>query len=316
MGIVRLEQLHMKRRGWLAGVSLARVGAVIVAMTACGPKVPTLGPAVPTPASLPTAAATALAAAPLTATPAASPTPDCSGMAGGVVQDSYPGMLVEGQVPFRVYLPPCADLSDVRLPVLYLFHGYPFDETQWDDLGIDELAEAWIQAGQAPPFAVVMPRLPEPLFRSSDGGPWSYEAEMLGGLLPAVEAEYPVSNAPEKRAIAGISRGGVWSLEIGMRHPEAFGTVAAFSPALSVNNARPEFDPLVLAEAAGGLPPRFFVAAGEDDWARPQSERLAAALQAQGKEVKLVIPSGSHDSTAWLGALQPFLTYVLEGWEG
>ena len=161
---------------------------------------------------------------------------------------AYPGYGVEFEVPYRIYLPGCYGASEEPLPTLYVFHGFPFDETHWESLGVQDRADALIASGQIEPLAIVMPRLPEPLFRSSDGGPWSYEAEMLQGLIPAIEAAYPVKSAGQARAVAGISRGGVWSLEIGMTHPEAFGAVAALSPALSVNAARPEYDPLLLSQ--------------------------------------------------------------------
>jgi enterochelin esterase-like enzyme len=146
------------------------------------------------------------------------------------------------------------------------------------------------------------------------GGAGSYEAEMLQGLLPAVEAEYPVATSAEERAIGGISRGGVWALEIGMRHPEVFSTVTAFSPALSVNYAPAQYDPLVLAAGEGPFPDRFYLAAGATDWARPMSERLAEILAAHGRPTKLDIVPGGHDQEAWLAALPGLLTYVLEGW--
>jgi enterochelin esterase-like enzyme len=224
-------------------------------------------------------------------------------------------MLVEGEVPFRIYLPACAATGSERLPVLYLFHGYPFDEAHWDTLGLDEMVESWIQAQEVPRVVLVMPRLPEPLFRGpKSGGPGSYEAELLQGLLPAVEAEYPVATSPDRRAIAGISRGGVWSLEIGMRHPEAFATVAALSPALSVNYAPPTYDPLVLAAGTSPLPERFYVAVGAEDWARPKSEALVETLQARGKSAVLDIVPGGHAAETWIAALPGLLTYVTEGW--
>jgi enterochelin esterase-like enzyme len=232
-----------------------------------------------------------------------------------VVEDSYPATLVAGEVPFRIYLPPCAGEAGERLPVLYLFHGYPFDETHWDTLGIDEMADAWISADQAPRLALVMPFVPEPLFTGpKSGGVGSYEAEMLQGLMPAVEAEYPVAGMQPLRAIAGISRGGVWALEIGMRHPEVFASVAALSPALSVNYAAPQYDPLVLVDTAEQLPQAVYLAAGASDWARPKTEELSRKLQSRAVPVLVEIVPGGHDADAWLAAMPGLLTYVTQGW--
>ena len=290
----------------------ARLAVTLLALCGCSPAA---APAVPT--SLPpqlaaTATATELPPAP---SPSSTPTPVCAEAAGRVVEDSYPATLVEGQVPFRIYLPPCAGETGERLPVLYLLHGYPFDESHWDTLGIDEMVEAWIGAEQAPRLALVMPLLPEPLFTGpKSGGPGSYEAELLQGLMPAVEAKYPVARSPQQRAIAGISRGGVWALEIGMRHPEVFASVAALSPALSVNYAAPQYDPLVLVGTAEQLPQAVYLAAGARDWARPKTEELSEKLQSRAVPVLLEIVPGGHDAGAWLAALPGLLTYVTSGW--
>ena len=119
---------------------------------------------------------------------------------------------MEFEVPYRIYLPACYGKSDEPLPTFYVFHGFPFDETHWESSGVQDRADALIASGQIKPLAIVMPRLPEPLFRSSDGGPWSYEAEMLEGLIPAIEAAYLVQSVGQARAVAGISRGecGPW----------------------------------------------------------------------------------------------------------
>ena len=118
-----------------------------------------------------------------------------------------------------IYLPPCYGSGVNDYPALYLLHGYPFDEKQWIDLGTIEIVDGMIQAGMRSPFFVVMARQPEPLFRSTDGGPGSYEQEFLEGLVPAIEGDYEVHPGPTGRVVAGLSRGGVWALEIGLRNP-------------------------------------------------------------------------------------------------
>jgi enterochelin esterase-like enzyme len=163
-------------------------------------------------------------------------------------------------------------------------HGKPFDEAHWDDLGLDEAAEAGIVAGEWSPLLLVMPHVPEPLFSQTDGGPGSYEQELLEGLLPAIGSRYPIDHA--RLAISGISRGGVWALEIGLRHPETFGIVASLSPALALNRARPQYDPLGRcrracswrrARAIGpGPPPRIWQAS----WNRPAFRQICCSSRA------------------------------------
>ncbi len=243
-------------------------------------------------------------------------TPGCEGGTGRVEAASYPGAIVRQDIPFRVYLPPCYDSSAESYPTLYLLHGKPYDESQWDELGADRIAEAAIATGEWPAFLIVMPRQPEPLFSSTDGGPRSYEAEILEGLLPYVERTYRADPVPQGRAIAGISRGGVWALEIGLRNPEVFGAAAALSPALAVNHPRPAYDPFRIVAAGGELPKWIFLGAGETDWARSDTERLAGSLTAAGAEPRLEILPGGHDAEYWTSALQPMMEFLVEGWCG
>lgn len=188
------------------------------------------------------------------------------------------------------------------------------DESQWEALGAVTLADSRIAVGAWPPFVMVMPRQPEPLFSSSDGGPGSYEDEMLTGLMPFIEGRYRVAPEAGGRALAGISRGGVWALEIGLRHPEAFDAVAALSPALVVNYARPEYDPLRLDLRPGETPAHIFLAAGEDDWARSATEQLSRGLTAAGVEHRLVILPGAHESGLWQAALEPMFAFLTAAW--
>jgi enterochelin esterase-like enzyme len=196
--------------------------------------------------------------------------------------------------------------------MIVALHGKPFSETHWDDLGLDETAEAGIVGGAWPPMLLVMPQVPEPLFSNTDGGLGSYEQELLEGLLPAIELRYPTDRA--RRSLAGISRGGVWALEIGLRHPEIFGSVASLSPALSLNRASPEHDPLRLDAWQGPLPTRVFLAAGESDWARASTEDLARLLQTVGVLPDLLLVPGGHESVVWEGSLAPMLEYITAGW--
>ncbi|MEI7499838.1 MAG: alpha/beta hydrolase-fold protein [Bacteroidota bacterium] len=48
-------------------------------------------------------------------------------------------------------------------------------------------------------------------------------------LMPAIDAKYKTSADPSKRAMVGASNGGNIALYIGMKHPEQFGKIAAFS---------------------------------------------------------------------------------------
>jgi len=158
--------------------------------------------------------------------PTATPVPVCVEAQGRIEQGTFSSAVIGREQPYRIYLPPCYDSSDETYPVLYLIHGYPYDDSHWDELGIDEAANAGIAQSTLPPFVIAMPAADnEGTFTKTSGGPRSFEGVMLDEFLPFVEAGYRVSSMPGKRAIGGLSRGAVWSLEIAFRNPELFSAV-------------------------------------------------------------------------------------------
>jgi len=228
---------------------------------------------------------------------------------------SYRSPLLQQELPLLVYLPPGFDQAEQPLPVLYLLHGRGYDEWQWVDLGATRLATQAIRGGLWPPFALVLPYQPEPLFSSSDGGPRSYEAEFLEGLMPAVERGFHLTDRGSRRAIAGISRGAVWALEIAFRHPQQFSGVAALSPALNVNFPRPRYDPIWIAQQGGPLPPGIFMAVGDrEQTIRASAEQLSQALEQEGVEHVFTVKPGTHAQELWTALLEPALEFLVQPW--
>jgi enterochelin esterase-like enzyme len=228
---------------------------------------------------------------------------------------SYHSLLMDKELPVLVFLPPGFEGRTDPLPVVYLLHGRGYDEWQWVDLGATRLATQAIRGGLWPEFAIVMPLQPEPLFSSSDGGPRSYEQEFLEGVLPAVEGRFRLSDHGSERALAGISRGGVWALEIAFRNPQVFSSVAALSPSLNVNFPRPRYDPVWLAEQGEALPGRIFLATGDrEQTVRASTELLSQALTRQGVEHVFDTRPGTHTQELWTALVEPALGFLVQEW--
>jgi enterochelin esterase-like enzyme len=249
-----------------------------------------------------------------TLAPAPTPPPDCRTKIGRVDTITYPSLLLDQDVPARVYVPACHDGTSEAYPTLYLLHGYPFDETEWGALGLDLLVASTVLSGEWPPFLVVMPRVSDPLFRSTDGGPNSYEAELTDGLVSFIDLTYHTDPRPERRAIAGISRGGVWSLEIGLNNPDVFGGVAAISPALQLNSARKEYDPIYIVRRGEALPPKIYLLAGDADWAREATQDFALLLEGLGIAHEYVVYQGGHDDASWAPNLKALIAFLIADW--
>ncbi len=226
---------------------------------------------------------------------------------------SYLGWQTPGLVPVLVYLPPCYDDFDRRYPVLYLLHGKPQDENHWQILGVEAALEDAYRDDTLPPFLVVMPRQPEPLFSGTDGGTASYEDEFINGLVPFIDRTYRTIAQGDSRGLAGVSRGGVWALEIGFRNTDIIQRVGALSPALNVNFARPEYDPfsLILFE---DMPSTIFLMSGDTDYAYTKTLELSEALREAEIEHKYVLVAGNHESSTWRGILPDVLRYLAVDW--
>lgn len=248
-------------------------------------------------------------------TPTMSPTAVCLEQLGSLEAGEYLSTLLREQVPYLIYLPPCYQENQRDYPTLYLLHGFPFDETHWIDLGFMDWVDRAMSTSLIPEFLVVMPRAPEPLFTSTDGGSNSYEIEFIEDFLPHIEKRYRTDPRAQFRALAGISRGGVWALEITFRHTDLFDTVIALSPALNVNYARPPYDPFVIASEDRGLPAGIFLSAGNGEPSfRKATERLGSTLEQYGIQHTFVYTQGGHDAEGWILVFDEVLTFLADRW--
>jgi len=336
---------------WVLRVTAVIVLALFVALCVLARPLPETPPPTPTPTrtSTPTPKPTAtpttvLTATPLpTATPTAAPTqtptptstpmptpdpgtsettiieapvvqPDVQ-LAGRVELHTYPSQVTGREEPYRVYLPPDYDNGDQRFPVLYLFHGYPYDESHWDNLGVDEVADAAIQAGTLSPFIIVLPGAdPDGIYVTTAGGEGSFEAQVINDLIPHIDATYRTWAAREGRAVGGISRGGVWSLEIAFRHADTFAIAGGHSPALSKNMAPTVYDPFYLLQhpAVAGL--RIYLDAGDTDWAMPTTQALHEALKERSISSQFAVHAGGHADGLWAANLGEYLAFYASEW--
>lgn len=224
--------------------------------------------------------------------------------------------MVGERINYLVHLPPCYEYyADRAYPVLYMFHGWPMDEQHWVDLGLLEISDAWITQRLAGPFITVLPGVenPDGLFVNSSGGPNSFEGMIVGELLPRIDENYRTIREPWARAIGGISRGGVWALEIGLRYPDLFSILGGHSPALALNRPYPAYDPYTLAR--NGAPgQRIYLTGGDGDWARAGAISLRDLLSETGADVTYQLHEGGHVDALWSLGLPDYVTFYTSSW--
>ena len=133
----------------------------------------------------------------------------------------------------HIYLPPDYPRSVNRYPVLYLLHGGGDSDDSWPTVGrAGEILDNLIAAGRAVPMVVVMPMGSV----KASGQPMTWDAaqdpfthDLLDVIMPYVEHHYRVSSAPADTALAGLSMGGIQTLNIGLTHTARFGYLGVFS---------------------------------------------------------------------------------------
>ncbi len=255
-----------------------------------------------------------------TPTPTVTPTPTpepCIETIGHVERGTFFSRTLGRDQIYRIYLPPCyahPTQSETQYPALYVFHGSHSDDAHWDDLGVARVADEAIQAGALPPMVIVMLASDPHMYSNTSGGDESLEGIVVNDFIPFIDRTYRTDPRRDRRAIGGISRGGVWSLEIGFRHPELFYAVGGHSASLNVNLAGPVYDPIYLAANPSVKSLRIYLDAGDADYTKPGSDALDQALTNAGVEHKYVIYQGDHSDPFWAARLGEYLSFYAEGW--
>jgi predicted alpha/beta superfamily hydrolase len=145
-----------------------------------------------------------------------------------------------------VYLPPGYETSTQRYPVLYMHDGQNLFDPAASFSGawhVGEALEAVFGDDPASATIVVAPDNGGPQ-RLDEYGPWPDDETGAGGdgpryaefliatLKPHIDATF--RTRPERRytGIAGSSMGGLISLYAGLKHPEVFARIGAFSSSI------------------------------------------------------------------------------------
>src|SRR5688572_20529805 len=197
-----------------------------------------------------------------------------------------------GQATFAILVPPDYESSAKRYPVVYLLHGGTQNHTAFP-------ARAWFaKEVSRRNLIVVMPHVPQIAYTMRGANASSAVEDFIAGdLVRYVDANYRTVASREARAIGGLSMGGFGAVLSGLRHPELFGTVGAFSGAFSSGREA------MLAAAVAGLPladaPFFYLACGLEDAVLPAGRALVKLLEERGIQHEYREVPGGHTWDVW-----------------
>jgi enterochelin esterase family protein len=160
---------------------------------------------------------------------------DNSAVPHGVVYTlRYSSKVTQTERQVQVYTPPGYDQGNVLYPVLYLMHGAGGNDTDWiSNMRANYIMDNLIAHQEIAPMIVVMPDgnvQQPPLNVPGYSVPTDvFPQELVGSVIPAVEQNFRVATGPQNRALAGLSEGGIWTLDTLMQDPGEFGYVGVFS---------------------------------------------------------------------------------------
>jgi enterochelin esterase family protein len=213
-----------------------------------------------------------------------------------------------------VYTPPGYESGTERLPVLYLLHGADGEDRSWTMLGrAHTILDNLMAAGRVAPMVVVMPygyAYPWDAGVAGDKQQADFLADLRTELIPFIESNYRVSSDREFRALAGLSRGGSQTLNIGLRNLDLFSRLGVFSAS---GGSTPE---TVFADVAANAAEvnrqldLFWIGMGVADGGYENAKKLSAFLTASTISHSFREIHGAHTWIVWrnfLNEMAPLL---------
>ena len=209
----------------------------------------------------------------------------------------------------HVWTPAGYEKSKAKLPVLYLIHGGGDNDASWPGVG----AAGWIldnllAEGQIVPMIVVMPNgtieTPDMM-----GEVPLFGVDMVASIIPFVEANYRVKADQAHRAMAGLSMGGMETIETAFLHPELFSHVWVLSSSFSPGRQQEYIARIRLNEIAPALNRNFkalyFTQGGPSDIAYQNCQEALGYLKEAGVNYHyLENAQAGHSWITWRADLQ------------
>jgi len=129
-----------------------------------------------------------------------------------------------------LYTPPGYEAGDGRFPVFYLLHGAFDSGDSWSTVGrAGFILDNFIAVGKAKPMVVVMPHGHTGPFRFGSGFTDRFEREFMADIITQMEKRCRIYPNRVNRAMAGLSMGGMQTLNNGIPNLEKSAYLGIYS---------------------------------------------------------------------------------------
>lgn len=227
---------------------------------------------------------------------------------GKIEKVYYKSTALEGVTRrLHVYLPPNYEQisKKQKLPVLYLLHGGGDNDASWTTAGRANLILDNLYAeGKLQPMIVVMPAGHthiQGFFMGAGDQQDPFCRDFIQDIVPFVERNYPVSVKREHRAIAGLSMGGIQTINLALWNPDLFGYVFPMSTGYFPNDIKTidEKYVSVLTNPSVNKFNRFMIAIGKDDFANTNNKNMMELFKKHGVKFEYYETEGAHTFLFW-----------------
>lgn len=155
---------------------------------------------------------------------------------GAVAQRYYESKNLKTTRRLHVWTPAGYEKSTDKLPVLYLIHGGGDTDNSWPGVGAAGfILDNLLAEGKMKPMIVVMPNGSIPA-KDLEGEVPLFEEDLVRSIIPFIENNYRVLADKDHRAMAGLSMGGMETLETILKDYDKFGYFWVLSSGWFANN--------------------------------------------------------------------------------
>jgi enterochelin esterase family protein len=209
--------------------------------------------------------------------------------------------------PLIVYTPPGYRESTDRYPVFYLVSGTTDTEETWYKVGkVNFILDNLIAQKRAVPMIVVLPYgnmlcgTPRPSTPEAADMYKIFSDNLIGSIMPYIEANYRTIPDREKRAIAGFSRGGGQSLFAGFTNFDKFAWIGSYSAYLTEEVFDKYFSSLSEnPETTNQKMKLLWMGVGKEDFLYKDAAAFENLMTEKKIEHKVLITEGGH---TWMNA--------------
>ncbi len=221
---------------------------------------------------------------------------------GAVAQRWYYSRTLGQMRRMHVWTPAGYEKSAENLPVLYLIHGGGDNDASWPGVGCaGNILDNLLAEGKMRPMIVVMPN-GSINTTTLEGEVPLFEKDLVTDIIPYTEANYRVVADAAHRAIAGLSMGGMETLETLLNDHEKFDYFWVLSSGWLYNkDTFANYQKLLnnLAPKLGHVKQLAFLMGGEEDIAYKNCKKALKLFDKAGIAYTYDEAPGGHTWYTW-----------------